>query len=551
MSIRTKIFIPLLSALVFALLLAGFIALQAKREQETVEEIIEKALTINQSAQAMLNHFSGANVVIERVTAMTSLISAEEIDAAFGAEAGPLADAIASLPQAALSDDMRATAVMLEEAHRLWRADAEVILGLQSASTVPTIEKMSRHRAVMTKHIDTAIQLAARDGTEQTRAAGAAMDQVLTLSLLLAAALTAIGMAFAFVLARSMTRPLVELVESAKRLAAGDTTADFLQADRRDEIGTVAQAIVGFRDGVVERGKLAEEAKQEQASRDERQRRIEALIEGFNTQSSKVLAGVDEKMSVMQRTADALSASAQDTASQTSNAARSSGTAAGNVESVAAAADELTTSIHEIAGQITSTSERIDAATAKTRLTNDKVTGLSEAAGQIGDVVKLIQDIAEQTNLLALNATIEAARAGEAGKGFAVVASEVKALANQTAKATEEISTQISGIQGSTGEAVEAIVAITETMEEINTAAGSISSAIESQGHATKEIRENVERASSCTGDVDRNIGLVSSAVETTAGSADAVKQNADDVRQQTQALKTEVERFLQQVAAA
>ena len=208
-------------------------------------------------------------------------------------------------------------------------------------------------------------------------------------------------------------------------------------------------------------------------------------------------------------------------------------------------------SIREISGQATMSESTTRKVLDGAQGASDTVRELANALSDIGSVVTLIQDIAEQTNLLALNATIEAARAGEAGKGFAVVAAEVKELATQTSKATEEIGAQISAIQSATKDAVDAIASITETMQEVNTYTGAIASAVEQQGAATEEISQNVQLAAQGTNIVTGNIGELSQAVDETTKSADLVVSASSELSTKTALLKQEVDRFLSEVAAA
>jgi methyl-accepting chemotaxis protein len=207
--------------------------------------------------------------------------------------------------------------------------------------------------------------------------------------------------------------------------------------------------------------------------------------------------------------------------------------------------------VSEIGRQVTQSTEIAGQAVAEANRTNVTVQGLSAAAQKIGDVVKLISDIASQTNLLALNATIEAARAGEAGRGFAVVANEVKSLASQTAKATDEISAQVGAMQGATTEAVQAIEGIGRTIGAINDITSAISLAVEQQGSATQEIARNVQEAALGTGQVSSNIAAVNHAAEKTGSASNEVLASADQLSKQAVNLRADVDKFLGNIRAA
>ena len=275
------------------------------------------------------------------------------------------------------------------------------------------------------------------------------------------------------------------------------------------------------------------------------------LVQRFERSIGQVAQVVGTQAGAMQTTARAMSEAAEDTGQRTAAVAGASTQAAANVDSVAASAEELASSVAEIARQVSESARIAGQAVDQAVAADQCMGGLNNAAGRIGDVVRLIGDIAGRTNLLALNATIEAARAGEAGKGFAVVAGEVKTLATQTARATEEIAAQISAMQAATGQAADALRSITETIRRMSEIATAIAGATEEQGAATREIARAVQQAAAGTAEVTSNIGLVAEAVNSTSGQAGQALAAATELAGQSEILRIEAERFLSAIQAA
>lgn len=473
----------------------------------------------------------------------------------------------------------------IDKAHAEYEAEAIAAMKMLTAGNLSGAHALEEKIEKEAKALDHSLEslLKKLEHFTETSATTAENHEHLAIKLIYAVCGSGLvlGALIAFFLVRmSIVRPLGKVVGSLKELTDGKYDVEIV-ASANDEIGAVATALEAFRGSFIEtealKKKQAEadkKALEDEAKRAEEKRtagikaeedkkameaaaeaeRKQAMLEMADTFEKSVMGVVDTLASAtteLRSSAEAMASTADLTSQQSASVSAASEEASTNIQTVASAAEELSASVAEIGRQVSESSKIAQSAVNEAAATNEKVQGLAEAAQKIGDVVNLINDIASQTNLLALNATIEAARAGDAGKGFAVVASEVKSLATQTGKATEEIGGQIGAIQTATGEAVGAIEGISTVIGQINEIATAISSAVEQQGSATREIAGNVQQAATGTQEVNTNIVQVSQAASETGASAGQVLGAADELAKQGDVLRNQVNDFLESVRAA
>jgi methyl-accepting chemotaxis protein len=387
---------------------------------------------------------------------------------------------------------------------------------------------------------------------EQGEKTASAVQQTQQTVIATAAGALVLGAILAWLIGASVSGPIRAMTDRMQSLAAGEFDNAIPGGEQRDEIGRMARAVEVFRDNALAVRRMEQEAAAQRDSAEaDRLRMMTELAGRFEQGMQGVISGVGGRAEDMGRSAEELARVAERGRGLAEAVATRAEQASMNVQTVASATQELAASIREISTQVQRSVVVSNRATSETHRTSELIRGLSNAAEKIGTIIQLIQAIASQTNLLALNATIEAARAGDAGRGFAIVASEVKTLATQTAQATEQIASQIATIQSATDESVAAITQFGATVKEMADIATAIAAAIEEQGAATGEIARNVEEAASGTTAVTQEIGEVRAVVGETDAGAEAALSAAAALQQQAVSLKSNVADFLHSIRSA
>lgn len=481
--------------------------------------------------------------------------------------------------------DPRLKNMFLNEAHsgasQFWRLAAQQFFPALESGNIPKAREVYAHMQDAYRehlgHISRLVESAERLSKETEQNAQASNAQLLLLTGTAGSIIMVLIFASIGGVLFGLVRPMDAIRRSMHALAGGEIEAAVPYTDVNNEMGEMAEALEVFRANLVEAERLRAEQKaaealaqqqreeqlaNEKRAEDERrtadkqahERRheeLQQLAHAFERTIGAIVEIVAAASTQLSATAEQLSQSAKDNSEQSSTVAAASEQASNNVQAVATATEELANSVREISQQVHQSASITSRAALEASKTSETVRELAQAAERIGGVIELIQGIAAQTNLLALNATIEAARAGEAGRGFNVVAHEVKALAEQTAKATAEISTQISAIQGSTQSTSNTIEAIVRTIQEVDQVASSIAGAVEQQGAATREIAESVQHASTGTTQVTNNIASVKRSAESASTAANQVQFAARELSSQAEALRNETNKFIEKVRAA
>jgi methyl-accepting chemotaxis protein len=552
MSIRFKILLPLLGFLFVAALLACATGLVGLGAVGKLSSAADRATEVNEITRAGRDRFRRAEELVMRVSAMTDFLDMAPINAEFTQVSDELLSFIARLRGAAVSDRMQMLSRAATDEARQWRGDAESLLGIKSTREVPTAERLARNARLLQSRFDEAVVLAAEDTRVSFETTRLSTAQQISTMLCLTGAVLVLGAATAWWLAQGLAHPLVRLTADTSRLAGGDTDVQLLASQRRDEIGDIARAVVMIRDMSLEEASRQLKTTEAARLREEQAKRLllHELADQFEQSIGGIVGRVGEAVDGLQDASASMRAAVEGTAHRSSGAAAAARLTNENVGAAAVAAEETGVTVQVIGRQVEQAAAMSAAAVQAAAQTQGTVASLAASVTRIGDVTGFVASIAAQTNLLALNATIEAARAGAAGCGFAVVAAEVKELAGQTARATDEIGRQVSAIQTATGEAVDAIQEIAGQIHAMNGVTAGIAAAVEDQGATTRAIARGMAKASVGTDKVTEDVAEVMRAADSAGRAAGVVAEATDALAEQSCQLRAEMKNFLVKIRA-
>jgi methyl-accepting chemotaxis protein len=539
---------------------AGFtltMGLQTAADHKDLE-VVQKtlaALADNElaSLQAILDLRAESNLILGILVEAADLPSADllpPVKDRFSATAGRLAKAAAAFKDGETSKLVDELVKTGKDGGNIFDLkQKELVTAKTGANVVSENQTLARQFETEVAALGTRSEAAAAAAVHESEAE-IARGRIILISLAVVSLGTALVIGWYYV-GRGVVRRLVHLQHSMKSIAAGDLKTE-IATGGSDEIAEMAGALQVFKDNMLESNRLRSERREaDKKVHDQRKAEMRKLADEFEAAVGEIVQAVSSASTELEASATTLTTTAAHTQQLSGRVEAASQEASSNVKSVAAATEEMTASIAEIGQRVQESNRIASEAVSQAQITDARINELSKAAIRIGDVVNLITTIAEQTNLLALNATIEAARAGDSGRGFAVVAQEVKALAAQTAKATNEISSQIAGMQVATQDSVGAIKQIGATIGRISEIAAMIAAAVDQQSGATQEIARNVDQAAQGTSEVASNIVDVNQGARETGSASAQVLSSAQSLSGESNRLKLEVGRFLDTVRAA
>jgi len=539
---------------------AGFtltMGLQTAADHKDLE-VVQKtlaALADNElaSLQAILDLRAESNLILGILVEAADLPSADllpPVKDRFSATAGRLAKAAAAFKDGETSKLVDELVKTGKDGGNIFDLkQKELVTAKTGANVVSENQTLARQFETEVAALGTRSEAAAAAAVHESEAE-IARGRIILISLAVVSLGTALVIGWYYV-GRGVVRRLVHLQHSMKSIAAGDLKTE-IATGGSDEIAEMAGALQVFKDNMLESNRLRSERREaDKKVHDQRKAEMRKLADEFEAAVGEIVQAVSSASTELEASATTLTTTAAHTQQLSGRVEAASQEASSNVKSVAAATEEMTASIAEIGQRVQESNRIASEAVSQAQMTDARINELSKAAIRIGDVVNLITTIAEQTNLLALNATIEAARAGDSGRGFAVVAQEVKALAAQTAKATNEISSQIAGMQVATQDSVGAIKQIGATIGRISEIAAMIAAAVDQQSGATQEIARNVDQAAQGTSEVASNIVDVNQGARETGSASAQVLSSAQSLSGESNRLKLEVGRFLDTVRAA